>query len=163
VSQVGYELIEVSIEEMVRDVLPDGHILLVEKTENSEIYFEKLLPADTHYEKNTQTPYQEFIYQYKILDVIKSNNLTVGEKIWIWAEPAWPLSSVELYHEEGLMESPIILQSKPVFPIDGKTDIIFIDKLEDGKNKKYKNIFTISHTEGSAGKSEILKALASDI
>ena len=157
-SQVINKYITVPIEETVDNALLRGHILIVEHTGFSETFFEKTFPKETHYEKEEESLYSEYINKYQVIEIIKSDTFKAGEVFWVWEEPAYSLSDVKKYHESNFLSSPIILQYEPNYPSGDEQKILYMD-ITDKKNEKHPEIYKIIAHEGIEAKEEIIRIL----
>lgn len=137
----------------------DIQILMVKGPEKTEVFREVTFPKETHYEKKEETNYKEFVYQYSVEKVIHSDSFNSGDRFWVWEEPAYGYEEMKLYHEEGALESPIVTEEKPNYPIKGDRMIVFV--AETGlENPSYPKTYHIIKKEGVGAEKKIKKLSA---
>ncbi|MCK5267366.1 MAG: hypothetical protein KAR07_04295 [Spirochaetes bacterium] len=158
-SQVIMQFVSMPLEDDIGRILSDnGHIIIAEHSNVSEIYFEKVFPKETHYRKSGESSYSEYVHKYQIKEIIKSDKFKPEEFFWVRNEPNYSLSDIKKYHESGLSRSPVILERKPKYPVNGKQEILFIERINK-ENKKFPEIYNIITREGIEAKKEINEIL----
>lgn len=129
-SQVTHESVEMPLRECVEALSESDHVLVVKGPIASEQFLEVIFPKETQFQKGGPTTYFEHVFQYQVMEVIKSDFFKNGDRFWVWKEPNYDFTSTRLYHEEGFSESPIILTRKSQYPVEGKEKIVAARKLE---------------------------------
>lgn len=135
-------------------------ILVVKGPTNRDLYLQETFPKSTHYKKKSSSTYQEFISEYIVLEVIRSEKIQIDDKIWQWSKPAYSRKAIVAYHEKGLLKSPIQRREIPSYPIEGDESVVFIHPL-DKTNVKFPVIYSFIKEEGIKAKN-IVKNLLKD-
>ncbi|MCD4812401.1 hypothetical protein K8S19_01710 [bacterium] len=159
-SQIHIEEVDaVPLGEYIQErVSEDTHILLVKGSIKSELFKDVTFPKETHYQKGKETGYQEFVFQYQVEAVIRSDKFKAKDVFWVWKEPAYTYDDMKRYHEEGMLGSPIVLEEKPNYPIKGDRLIVFITNSEL-ENKACPETYIINKKEGMGASEEITNLL----
>jgi hypothetical protein len=147
VSQVSFEFIDTPLQEYIDQLSEDDHILIVKDLVSSKWLLKVNLPKKTHFEKKEESIYSEDVNEFEVIDVIKSKHFKKGDRIWSWDEPAYNFRAIKLYHEEGVLGSPILLRRKEKYPNHGTTMIIFARKLDREDNESFEPYKAIVNPE----------------
>lgn len=154
-SQVSNQPIKIKFEDLVSE---SAHVVVVRNLHRQVVVFQATLPKETHYEKTLETSYQETAEVYRVLRILKSETMTVGEEIRVCREPAYDFESMKQYHTTGISESPVMLTYQPAYPPKGEDRIVFISgpSRRPGAWMQY-----LDAAEDPAAEPEILAALKS--
>jgi hypothetical protein len=155
-SQVSNQPVNIPL---VRLVSESAHVVVVRSLGKQVVVFEATLPQETSYEKAGETQYQETADLFRVLKVLKSDTLRIGEEIKVWKEPAYDFDSVKRYHTTGVSESPVILTYQPIHPAQGDEWIILLSG-----PSKYEGVWVryLDAAEGLAAEKDILAALKTE-
>jgi hypothetical protein len=123
-SEVSNQPHKMSFETLVSE---SEHVVVVKNLRQQVVVFQTTLPKETHYEKAMETSYQETAALYRVLRVLKSEKMTIGEEIRVCREPAYDLESIKQYHTTGVSASPVVLTYPPAYPPKGDELILFIE------------------------------------
>jgi hypothetical protein len=125
-SQVWNEPVKMTFETLVWD---SAHVVVVKDLHQSVVVFQTTFPKETHYEKAMETTYQETAALYRVIRILKSDVLKVGEEIQVSCEPAYDLTDMKEYHTTGISVSPVVRTYHSVHPPQGDEWILFIGGL----------------------------------
>jgi hypothetical protein len=146
-----------SLEEMTQN---SEHILIVEADGKTKKYYEVIYSKDTHHNKETETIYKEDVTGFKIIEVLKSATLKVGNNFWLWQKPAYDLYAIKMEHEQDMTESPIVEIYSSTYKINGEQRIVFLKNINKPKvPQTYNNFYHAS--EGLEAKQKIITFLKS--
>jgi hypothetical protein len=156
VSQVSNNPMEIPLERLVSE---SAHVVVVKSLGEQVVVFEATLPKETSYEKAGETQYRETADLFRVLKVLKSDALRIGEEIKVWREPAYDFESVKRYHTTGVSESPEILTYQPLYPPQGDEKIILLFG-----PARYEGVWAqyLDAAEGLAAEKDILAALKAE-
>ena len=88
--------------EFERSVRDAEFIVVVEKKLETKVNKEVKFPKETHYNKEMETVYQEFVDIYKVKEVLYPTDLSLPEgKITVRVEDAYHLEDIKASHETG--------------------------------------------------------------
>ena len=152
-SQVSHEPIKIPLASLVWE---SAHVVAVKRLGKQVVVFEATLPKETSYEKAGETKYQETADLFRVLKVLKSDALRIGEEIKVWREPAYDFDSMKRYHTTGVSKSPVVLTYQPLHPPQGDEWIILLSG-----PSKYEGVWVqyLDAAEGLAAEKDILAAL----
>ena len=109
-SEVYYEFTKESLEALVKRA---DHIVLIKAGDPAkEVVKQVVFPRKTHFDKQSETKYTEFVEIYNLKAVLKSNKIKEGI-IKVWVQPEYGEASTKWSHETGDTESPIVRKYKP--------------------------------------------------
>jgi hypothetical protein len=148
--------VKITFERLVSEC---AHVVVVNSLQKQVVVFEATLTKETHYEKGSETHYQETANLYRVVRVLKSESLRIGDEIKVWREPAYDFKSIQRYHTTGVSESPEMLTYQPAHPPQGNEWILFVSgrSRHDGVWMQY-----LDAAEGLAAEKDILAALKAD-
>src|SRR6516165_8794610 len=112
------------------------HVVVVKRLNQGVVVFQATLSKETHYEKAMETSYQETAELYRVLRILKSDAMAIGDEIRVYREPAYDFESIKQYHTTGVSGSPEVLTYRPVHPPEGDELILFI-----GGPSKYRGVW----------------------
>ncbi|MGA2508378.1 MAG: hypothetical protein ABSF80_12985, partial [Chitinispirillaceae bacterium] len=135
------------------------HIVIVKGPISSKIFLKVVFPKETHFKKAEETVYEEFVWEYDIVNAIKSDSFKSGDHFWAWREPNYDLEDTRKYHETGFSRSPNILVREPHYPLKGDRHIAFVSKLVSKSTLEFPEVFSIWAEEGMDAETEIQKLL----
>ncbi len=152
-SQVSHHPFNVSFENLVADC---AHVIVVKSLKKQVVVFQVTLSKETSYEKAGETQYQETATLYRVLRILKSDTMRIGEEIQVWTEPAYDFESMKRYHTTGVSESPEVLTYQAVHPVQGDEMILFLSgpSRHDGVWTQY-----LDAAEGLAAEKDVQSAL----
>ncbi len=155
-SQVSNQPVNIPLARLVSE---SAHVVVVKSLEEQVVVFEATLPKETHYEKSGETQYRETAGLFRVLKVLKSDALTIGDEIKVWREPAYDFDSMKRYHTTGVSESPEVLTYQPLYPPQGDERIILLSG-----PSRYEGVWVqyLDAAEGLAAEKEILMALKAE-
>jgi hypothetical protein len=148
VSQISYTYEQIPISEVMKDLSAEDHIVVVQDPVSQKQYLKICFPKQTHYMMNEETIYEEFVSEYVVIDVLRSDTLKAGDHFWVWHEPAYGLEDVKQYHEIGLSISPDIMVREPEFPVKGDQRIVFVSSCISKGNAEFPAVYSIWADEG---------------
>jgi len=150
------------LHELVARLSPADHILTVKGPLTSSSFLRHVFPKETHFrtdERRQEDAYEEFVSDYEVASVIRSDQFKVGDHFWAWEEPAYSLEDVRRYHEEGFSRSPVVLVRKPVFPLTRDRHIVVVSRLAGKSSAEFPVVYSVLATEGLGAEAEIRKLL----
>jgi hypothetical protein len=159
-SQVSYSFERIPLSDIVDRLSPDDQVVAVQGPVSQKVFCKVIFQKDTHYKKDEETVYEEFVSEYMVIQVIRSAVFKAGDRFWVWNEPAYTFKDVKRYHETGLSRSPDILERTPEFPPDGDKSIVFITRWLSKTSAEYPLVYSIKAMEGP-GAEEKIRALIS--
>jgi hypothetical protein len=133
----------------------NDHIVIVRGPITSKIYLNVIFPKKNHFKKAEETTYEEFVYKYAVIDIIKSKSFKTGDLFWVWKKPYYTQKNIKTYHEIGLLCSPDILKREPNYPLEGDHHIAFVRKMNSKSSKEFPDVFSIQAEEGMDAEPEI--------
>jgi hypothetical protein len=160
-SQVDYHTERIPLENVVNRTTKDDHIIIVRGPVAYKIFIKTVFPKETHYEKTSESIYEEFISAYCITEVIQSQRLKIGDSLWVWEKPAYSFEDVKRYHEEGFSSSPVIRKREPEFPFEGDSVIMFASQCLEKSSEQYPYVYNSRAIEGPGAKEKIVSLLKS--
>ena len=136
-----------------------SHILVLKDLNEQKIYYKKVFPKETHFEKKEETIYQEFISKCQVIKILKSKTLKVNDIIWIRKNPDYNESLIKISHEQGVLESPFVDSYTSTFDVARNEDKIFY--LVDIENPKVPDTYNNFHSavDGIRGVGEIKRLI----
>jgi hypothetical protein len=133
----------------------NDHIVIVKGPISSKTFLKVVFPKETHFEKAEETTYEEFVSEYAVIDVIRSDFFKAGDRFWAWQEPNYDLEDTRKYHETGFSRSPDILVREPRYPLKGDRHIAFARKMDSKSTHDFPEVFSILAEEGMGAEPEI--------
>jgi len=133
-------------------------IVLVRGPLRYEVFSSTVLPRETHYAGEEETVYEELVAEYKVERVLRSDALSPGALFWLWKEPAYSFDAVRRAHEEGILESPIVLREKPSYPVEGDRRVLFLVP-HANKSDDFAPLYGTRKEEGAGAAEEIERLL----
>lgn len=154
--------------QMPEDMLPtfnemvknSDHIVELKYLDKQKEYYRKTFPKDTHHARATESVYIENVNSYKVIKVLKSKTLKVGDDIWLYRVPAYGEQSAQNEHEYAMLESPYFSQYRSKYPNKNieMNSFFFLKNLQKPKTiDTYLNIENGS--EGLGAEIQIKKAM----
>jgi len=152
-SQVSNHPVKISFASLVSD---SAHVLVVKSLQKQVVVFQATLSQESHYAKAGETQYQETAGVFRVVRVLKSDAVKVGEEIRVMREPAYDFESMKRYHTTGVSESPEMLTYPPVYSPQGEETILFLNgpSRHSGVWMQY-----LDALEGLAAEKELIAAL----
>jgi hypothetical protein len=152
-SQVSHHPIRMAFERLVEG---SAHVLAVQNMHQQIVVFEATLTREAHYDKTGETHYSETANLYRVVKVLKSDSIRIGDGIKVLREPAYDFAAMRRYHTTGVAESPEELTYQPAYPPDGDEMILFVSG-----PARFDSVWLqyLDAAEGLAAEQDILLAL----
>ena len=125
-SQVFEDKIEIPYEELIQQ---STDVVFVKNLNIGAEYSRVVFSKATHFEEKEETVYVEEIRQFEILKIYKSDKMKVGDTFWLRRESDYDLGAIELYHKQGILESPIVTVYQAKFTDNTNGSILFLNKI----------------------------------
>jgi len=150
-SQVSYYIEPVDLK---RVILTTSHIVITEPINKCEVHKVIKFPVETYYLNEESTDYVEEVLLYKVKSVLFSKNIKLDQIIKVLINNDYGVSSMQIWHETGVLESPVVSVSKSKWNVlPDENSIMFL--------RDYEGVYEKSHTEGLAGELEIAELIKS--
>lgn len=146
-SQVHYQEIAASLEEVVND---SDNVVIVKPSDKWEVYLEKKISPKAGLPPPDEV-YQEHIYLYEVVAVLKSKTIKPGQIIKVWDTPTFSYEEMKDYYERQIRRSPIVYVYKALRePVENQNFILLLKDKEPDKL-----LFRRVGNEGLATQSDI--------
>jgi hypothetical protein len=132
------------------------HAVKATPLHKTEIFKEAVFPKETSF-KHTESKYNEYVTLYMVDEVIVSSDLTQGNIIRVWKEPAYGIELAKIYHETGLVESPAILRYTPLHTVKENGQVILLLGETYSENS---TAYNLRGTEAATSEDDVRQALA---
>jgi len=153
-SQVSYSFECIPLNDIVGRLSEKDQIVVIQGPVSHKLFRKVDFPIETHFQKSEVNSYEEFLLEYAVIEIIRSTDLKVGDRFWVWEEPAYSLKDVRRFHETGLFRSPDIWKRKPEFLREGDIFIAFLFPCTSKCRAGFPIVYSIMAEEGldAAGK-----------
>jgi hypothetical protein len=160
VSSVSYNFQQAEpLSETIGRMSANDHIVIVKGPISTKTFLKVVFPKETHFQKTEETTYEEFVFEYEVMDIIKTDSFKTGDHFWAWQKPNYDLEDTRRYHEEGFSQSPDIPVRKPNYPLEDDRHIAFARKIDSKSTQEFPEVFSIWAEEGIGAEPEIRKLI----
>ena len=152
-SQVSNNPVEIGFVDLVSRC---AHVIVVKDLQKAVVVFEATLSKETSFRKTGETTYRETARLFRVVRILKSDSLKIGDEIKVWREPAYDFELVKMYHTTGVSVSPEMLTYTAVHPPQGDEWIVFLSG-----PSRHEGVWTqyLDAAEGLAAEPDLLAAL----